>query len=89
MSDYSCSCDVRAIFDAKNLWASDANGMCLCLLCRQDLAGSELMKFGIESKKSCEETSTEALIDAIALALQDMRDICVKGQNLPPPAARP
>ena len=26
-----CSCDFRAIFDAKNLWASDADGMHLCL----------------------------------------------------------
>lgn len=41
-----------------------------------DLAGPNLIKFGIESKKSCEETSTEGFTDAIALALHDMRDLC-------------
>ena len=76
-----------AIF-AKNWWASDADGIYLCLLFDQDMAGPELIKFGVESKKSYKEVSTEAFIDAIALALQDMRDICVKGPNLPPPAAR-
>jgi len=83
-----CSCDLCAIFDAKNWWASDADGMYLCLFFHQDMAGPELMKFGTESKKSCKEVSTEVFIDAIALALQDMQDICVKGLNLPPPAAR-
>jgi len=52
------------------------------------MAGPELIKFGIESKKSWKETSTEAFIDAVALALKDMGDICVKGPNLPRPAAR-
>lgn len=46
-----------------------------------DLAGPDLIKFGIESKKSCEETSTEGFISAIALALHDMRDICVGGSD--------
>lgn len=41
-----------------------------------------MIKFGIESKKSCKETSTEAFIDAVALALHDMRDICVEGPTL-------
>jgi len=76
------------MFDTINWWTSDADGIYLHLLFHQDMAGPELMKFGIESKKSCKETSTGAFIDAIALALQDMRDICVKGPNLPQPAAR-
>jgi len=71
-----------------NRWRRDTNGIYLRLLFHQDLAGPDLIKFGIESKKSCEETSTEAFIDAIALALQDMRDICVKEPNPPQPAAR-
>ena len=41
-----------------------------------------MIKFGIESKRSCGETSTEAFIDAIALALHDMRDVCV-GESKP------
>lgn len=40
-----------------------------------------MIKFGIESKRSCKETSTEGFIDAIALALRDMRDVCVEGPN--------
>jgi hypothetical protein len=46
-----------------------------------DLAGPELIKFGIESKRFCEETSTEGFIDAISLALDDMRDICEQGPD--------
>ena len=70
---------------------SDANEMCLCLLfhrCFSDLAGPGLIKFGIESKRSCKETSTEAFIDAISLALHDMRDVCVEGPNQTQPTAR-
>ena len=88
MNDGSCSCDFCAIVDTKNWWTSDADGIYLHLLFNQDMAGPELIKFGIESKESCKETSTEAFIDAIALALQDMQDICVKGLNLLQPAAR-
>ena len=40
-----------------------------------------MIKFGIESKRSCKETSTEAFIDAIALALHDMRNVCVGGAD--------
>jgi hypothetical protein len=47
-----------------------------------DLAGPDLIKFGIESKRTCKETSTEAFIDALALALEDMRGICVEGLDL-------
>ena len=52
------------------------------------MADPDLIKFGVESKKSCKETSTEGFIDAIALALEDMRDICVKELNVPQPTAR-
>ena len=53
--------------------------VCCSTVCFSDLAGTDLIKFGIESKRSCGETSTEAFIDAIALALHDMRDVCVGG----------
>ena len=53
--------------------------VCVCFL---DLAGPNLIKFGIESKRSCKETSTEAFIDGIALALHDMQDVCVEGPSL-------
>ena len=79
---------IFAQYSSRNWGTSDADGICLCLLFHQDLAGPELIKFGIESKKSCKETSTEAFIDAIALALQDMRDICVEGADPPQPTAR-
>ena len=54
----------------------------VCVCCFADLTGTDLIKFGIESKRSCKETSTEAFIDAIALALHDMRDVCVGGSDL-------
>lgn len=88
MSGGSCSCDFRQTF-AKKPVTSDANGFCLSLLFRRrfaDLAGTDLIKFGIESKRSCKETSTEAFLDAISLALHDMRDICVEGEY--PPTTR-
>lgn len=53
-----------------------------------DLAGPDLIKFGIESKKSCKETSTEGFTDAIALALHDMRDICEQGPGFTQVTAR-
>ena len=46
-----------------------------------DLAGPDLIKFGIESKRSCEETSTEGFTEAIALALHDMRQVYEQGQD--------
>jgi carnitine O-acetyltransferase len=75
--------------------ASDADGIYFCLFFFLpsrcfflDLAGPDLIKFGIESKKTCEETSTEGFINAIALALHDMRDICVGGSDFPQATAR-
>jgi carnitine O-acetyltransferase len=53
-----------------------------------DLAGPDLIKFGIESKRSCKETSTEGFIDAIALALHDMRGICERARSTAQVAAR-
>ena len=79
----TCSCPRDFIFAVKGA-TSDTDGICLCLLfrcCFSDLAGTDLIKFGIESKRSCGETCTEAFIDAIALALHDMRDVCVGGSN--------
>lgn len=64
--------------------------VCVCFFTPHflDLAGPDLIKFGIESKKSCKETSTEGFIDAIALALHDMRDICEQGPNSKQVSAR-
>lgn len=62
--------------------------ICLSIVVSKDLAGPDLIKFGIESKKSCKETSTEAFINAVALALHDMRDIFMEGPNQPRHAAR-
>lgn len=41
------------------------------------MAGPELLKFGIESKKSCPETSTTLFKDAIQTALLDMQALCI------------
>lgn len=38
-----------------------------------------MIKFGIESKHSCAETSTQEFSDAIDRALDSMRAICVEG----------
>ena len=40
-----------------------------------DLAAPEVIKFGIESKFSCPETSTEEFKNAISSALLDMRTL--------------
>ncbi|KAI0001470.1 acyltransferase ChoActase/COT/CPT [Russula compacta] len=40
------------------------------------LSGSDLIKFGVESKLSCAETSTVTFQRAIASALREMRQIC-------------
>jgi len=87
---YGINCEWWFMFsrfsrDIRNV--TDANGICLCFFFK-DLAGPDLIKFGIESKKSCKETSTEAFIDAIDLALHDMRDICVEGPSPPQLTAR-
>ena len=42
-----------------------------------DLAGPDVIKFGIESKHSSPYTSTHGFKAAISLALQDMRRICL------------
>lgn len=41
-----------------------------------DLSGPDLIKFGIESKFSCTETSTAAFQRAITSALREMRQLC-------------
>jgi len=84
---YGINCEwvVRALaVFARDLGTSNADGICLCLLFYRnfsDMAAPDLIKFGIESKRSCEETSTEAFIAAITLALYDMRDICGERPN--------
>jgi hypothetical protein len=41
-----------------------------------DLSGPNLIKFGIESKFSCAETSTARFQRAIVSALREMRQVC-------------
>jgi hypothetical protein len=45
-----------------------------------DLAGPDIVKFGIESKHSCHETSTKQFKEAIVDAMQDVRIICEHAQ---------
>lgn len=52
-------------------------------LCPADLAGDKVVKFGIESKVSCPETSTDAFRRNLTEALREMRTACEEGQ---PPA---
>lgn len=44
-----------------------------------DLAGLDVIKFGIESKHSSPLTSTDGFKAAISEALQDMRSVCSAG----------
>jgi hypothetical protein len=41
-----------------------------------DLAGPDIIKFGIESKRSCQDTSTAHFKNVIADALRDMKVVC-------------
>jgi carnitine O-acetyltransferase len=44
------------------------------------LAGNKIIKFGIESKRSCPETSTLKFRSNLIEALREMREVCEKGQ---------
>ena len=46
-----------------------------------DLAGAEMIKFGIESKFSCPDTSTALFKDAISASLQEMKQV-IEGASL-------
>jgi hypothetical protein len=84
----SSSCGLHPAF-AMKLGTTLADWICLFVISSSsDLAGPDLIKFGIESKRSCEETSTETLIDAITLALEDMRGVCVEGLDPTQPTGR-
>lgn len=48
-----------------------------------DLAGPDIVKFGVESKHSCPLTSTTAFQEIIAGAMRDMRMVCLKGALAP------
>ena len=43
-----------------------------------DLAGPNLIKFGIESKRSCAVTSTAKFKHHVVQSLRDMRRVCGK-----------
>lgn len=45
-----------------------------------DLTGKNILKFGIESKRSCPATSTERFRSHVADALREMRRVCELGQ---------
>ncbi|GAA5919003.1 hypothetical protein JCM1841_002686 [Sporobolomyces salmonicolor] len=49
------------------------------------LAGDRLVKFGIESKVSCAETSTETFRANLVDALREMRAVCEQGQQVAAP----
>ncbi|KPV76238.1 uncharacterized protein RHOBADRAFT_34865 [Rhodotorula graminis WP1] len=49
------------------------------------LAGNQVIKFGIESKVSCKETSTEVFRRNLTEALREMRQACEEGQSPPAP----
>ncbi|ORY88754.1 acyltransferase ChoActase/COT/CPT [Leucosporidium creatinivorum] len=44
------------------------------------LAGNQIIKFGIESKHSCAETSTEVFRNNLVEALREMKAVCEQGQ---------
>ena len=44
-----------------------------------DLAGAQLIKFGIESKRSSPQTDTDAFRKAVARAMLRLRAICEAG----------
>lgn len=45
-----------------------------------DLAGANIIKFGMESKRSSKDTSTHKFRLAIVEAMREMRRICEKGK---------
>lgn len=53
-----------------------------------DLAGNQVIKFGLESKRSCAETSTEVFRNNLIEAMRDMRAVCEQGQVPEAPAAK-
>ena len=52
-----------------------------------DLSGLDIIKFGIESKHSCAETSTAAFQREITSALREMRRVCSPEPTYPDPPA--
>jgi hypothetical protein len=42
-----------------------------------DLAGANILKFGIESKRSSKVTSTDRFKQYLTSALREMRDVCL------------
>lgn len=44
-----------------------------------DLTGSQVLKFGVESKKSSPATSTSSFMQLIAESLREMREMCLNG----------
>ncbi|KAI0322757.1 carnitine acetyltransferase [Amylostereum chailletii] len=50
------------------------------------LCGPDVLKFGVESKHSCSETSTSVFQSAIWTALEDMKAVCLYSHSLELPA---
>ena len=48
----------------------------LLILHYADMPAADRLRFGIESKYSCPDTSTQLFKTAITDALHDMRDLC-------------
>lgn len=47
------------------------------LIACTDMPGPEIMKFGIESKHSCPETSTSVFKESLTTVLLDMKALCL------------
>lgn len=72
------------------IWPNGYGINCRSCLCRSstllltldqtDLAGNQIIKFGIESKHSCAETSTEVFRNNLVEALREMKAVCEQGQ---------
>jgi carnitine O-acetyltransferase len=67
------------LFVASSL-VSPMRGTLTSLERRADLAGGKIIKFGLESKRSVGDSSTEKFRDNLVAALREMRKVCAEGQ---------
>lgn len=74
---YGINCTISLLFSISLLWPGADDESLL------DLAGSKVVKFGIESKRSCEATSTEVFRSNLIEAMREMKKVCEEGQVVP------
>lgn len=77
---YGINCASRSL---SSFSPSSSSLTLLALFVVADLAGNQVIKFGIESKVSCKETSTEVFRRNLTEALREMRQACEEGQPAP------